>query len=217
MYQYLDGYSWEVDSSAGLHIHVDANDFDNDDFDKMLMFTTGIEPIIYSMTSYYRFSGTSYCKPLTYCRNAVKTKLSGGNPNPYRYGRLFSDTRYMGLNYEAISKHGTIEFRYFYPQEDAETVEKYVELMTKAVDFVKHATMEQIIVIVKHLITNKDNFSTLSEIVKETLNLSYEPWDESGVHRRYNWFTLEEITSFEVARGLIAPITATIGQNTQVV
>jgi hypothetical protein len=204
IYEKLRGDGWEVDLDAGLHIHVDAGDYTNEDFQKILALMVGVEPVIYSMNNRYRFSGSSYCSPITRFRQQVIRRLSAPH---YATNYEFANTRYMGLNFEAVDAHGTIEFRYFSPRDGrdaSEKVENFVELVTKIVEFAKNASMEQILVIVKHLIRNKDNFDELANIVKETFQLSYTPWNESSAYRHYQWFALSEVEHWEAGMGLVA-------------
>jgi hypothetical protein len=206
MYEYLHRHEWEVNNTAGLHIHVEAEDYGREDFQKILALMIGIEPVIYSMNDRYRYYYTSYCRPITNWHTNVISKLSCSHH--VLWNHKFANTRYVGLNFDAHDEHGTIEFRYFSPQENSDKVEKFVELATKIVDFAKAATMEQILVIVKHLIQNKNNFQALAEIIQETLNLSFTPWNESSIYISYNWFRLEDIEAFEIGMGLVVPAPA---------
>lgn len=202
MYEYLHRHDWNVDESAGLHVHVEADDYENEDFRKMLALMVGLEPVIYAMNDRYRLTGTSYCRPITNKRENVMRILT--TPLDSHTGIQFAGgNRYHGLNFEAFRAHDTIEFRYFSPQEDSDNVEHFVELCTKLVEFVKHASMEQIIVIVKKLIQNRDNYEAMAHVVKETFELSFTPWNES-YYRTFGWFTLADVERMEEGMGLVA-------------
>lgn len=168
-YRYLDSYDWEVNGTAGLHIHVECNDYDAEDFQKLLALMVGIEPYIYSVTNEYRYHN-SYCRPLTNSSDEVdsilrRTYLSSGIDSV-----KFTENRYYGLNFESYhSWRPTVEFRYFYPQTTADKVEAYVELVNKTCEFAKHATLEQVLVITNKLLDA--NLSEARTIIHEVLQL----------------------------------------------
>jgi hypothetical protein len=205
MYDWLDGNGWHVDNTAGLHIHVEVEDYTVHDFQKLLALTVGIEPFIYSVTEEYRFT-SQYCRPLSEYRSQVLRAI--GRLDLYNIGSVkFSDTRYMGLNFDAYATYRkTVEFRYFYPQKSADMVEAYVELVTHMVNFAKHATMEQILVIVGQLLDANCTFDTNKEIIVETLKLECAVLlqQQNDVFDNYDLFTANELQAIQVIRSSAA-------------
>jgi hypothetical protein len=165
-------YGWRVNNTAGLHIHVDALGYRARDFYKLLLFMVAVEPLIYTITNEYRFHNCGYAKAMTRFHNGVQRVFDRDFDEISRnYEAFFTDDRYVGLNFDAFDEHGTVEFRYFAPQKEPEKVVKYIELVTKIVEFVKDASIDQIRVIVKDLI--QQNFDTLASRLVDILDLSY--------------------------------------------
>jgi hypothetical protein len=186
VYRRMHNYDWSVDDYAGLHIHVDAGDYEDIDFKKLLFLMTQVEPVIYSITDSYRYDGGDYSLPMNehYIQERIIDNLK------YDWGHRFTDDRYYGLNYCAYDKHETIEFRYFAAQSNSTNVCKYIELVTQLVDFAKHATMPQIQVI-SHKLYRSD-FNTACEVLNDILELSYDlkGMKYNSIHGRYNKFDI---------------------------
>ena len=180
MYEWLKGYGWMVDTTAGLHVHVEVNDYKIQDFQKLLALMVGLEPYVFAVNDEFRYGGCLYAKSFFHYQHRIleilgdmrlsedKQELRGSDDTEKVQ---FSRDRYMGTNFR--SYHGgrrTVEFRYFSPQDSAEMVEAYVELMTKAVEFAKHATYDQILVISRKLLDYNNRFE-VGNIVKEIFQL----------------------------------------------
>ncbi len=197
IYEYLHEHDWAVDNTAGLHIHVEVADYEWHDFQKLVALVAGIEPLIYSVTGSYRYDTTGYCSSLegyhTGVRRVLKLQESElrGISNLY-----FTERRYMGLNLQSYTlSRKTVEFRYFSPQNDADMVEAYADLVTRIVDFAKHATYEQVLVITKKLISI-DNFNEAFDVVSEVLELKRAEKlrrQENNIYSQYDRFSLAEL------------------------
>jgi hypothetical protein len=146
-YEWLQDREWHVNDTAGLHIHVEVADYEPHDFQKLLALMVAVEPYIYSVTDENRFRN-SFCKPLSRYGDTLVDRLDGTDVKHMWEVKFTDEERYVGFNLEAYcTNRKTIEFRYFAAQEEAENVTAYVELVTKLVEFAKHATYEQILVI----------------------------------------------------------------------
>ncbi|MNV25036.1 putative amidoligase enzyme [compost metagenome] len=182
-YRVLKGdHGWHINgykdrsrrSDAGLHIHVDAGDYGELDVYKMMTLIMAVEPIIYSLTHESRPSNCYSQSMLSYSSD-VRRVLRKGEPETNVLSRRFEyipNGNRSGLNLNALSGHGSIEFRYFYPQMEAEKVIQYVEIVTRLVDFVKAASSDQIHLLARAII-EASSFDKACEILEETIALPF--------------------------------------------
>jgi hypothetical protein len=200
VYRQMHKNGWSVDENAGLHIHVDAGDYNAADFAKLTMLMTAVEPLIYSINDSYRYEECDYSLPLShanddYYRRGSVTNLISADFNELDMGDIyFTDDRYIALNFKAFRKHGTIEFRHFSPQEQPERVAQYVEIVTKLVDFAKNASYEQARVVYDKIIDA--NFATCADVLVEVLEL---PYDLKALKENRIFDEYERVRMIEVA------------------
>lgn len=171
---YLEERSFQVDRTAGLHIHVEAADYEPIDFVRAAFLVAGLEPFIYAITTQGRMDNR-YCQPLS--EPNVRGELTHRLRQPPEFfeiwrDALVADSRYYGFNIESFSDQPTIEFRYFGAQNNAEVIEAYVELVTKTIEFAKFATFEQLTVIVEKFSSIQD-FNEMHSVVTEVLGLEH--------------------------------------------
>ena len=116
-----------IDSSCGIHVHMDARDFNWRELRNLIVIMNTIEPVIMnSMPKHRRFN--RYCKPIdedfgqpivnSHIYNNINSieelvdfsyrDLSKVDPDENRY----NSSRYRGMNLHSRFYHGTIEFRY---------------------------------------------------------------------------------------------------------
>ncbi|MNS74283.1 putative amidoligase enzyme [compost metagenome] len=182
-YRVLKGdHGWHINgykdrsrrSDAGLHIHVDAGDYGSLDVYKMMTLIMAVEPIIYSLTHISR-ADNCYSEPMLSYDSDVRRVLRQGEPETnlnHRRSDYIPNGSRTGLNLNALSEHGSIEFRYFYPQMEAEKVIQYIEIVTRLVDFVKAASSDQIHLLVRTII-EASSFDKACEILGETIALPF--------------------------------------------
>lgn len=99
-----------VDSSCGLHVHVDARDLTPPQLLNLLAVFYSWEPVIYSFLPLRR-RANSYCAPPS-CQLNFATVLDLLRRPVDGVRRWVSNTqRYCGLNLHALPKFGSVEFR----------------------------------------------------------------------------------------------------------
>lgn len=167
-----NGYGDDSRTDAGLHVHVDAEDLNPVDAYKLLALMTMVEPILYSITNESRFNNIYCCNLIRYS-DSVNSILSLGERNgASRCDYLFAAYARPGLNFHALGRHNTVEFRYFYPQTEAEKVMQYVEIVTRLVDFVHFAEVDQIFLLVKALLVAED-FDAACAVLQDSLEIPF--------------------------------------------
>jgi hypothetical protein len=178
----LETHGWKVDDKCGLHVHVDATDFNEKDVWRVVMLNTMVEPLFFAMNDASRMSN-QYCQPMSehhMYRRVIEhgSNLSHGDLSYAIYGEhydkrdvgKYNSERYYGLNLHAYFYHETLEFRYFLGAEDREYVKERVELCVKMVDFAKNATDGQLLVVVARL-DQETTYAGRWAILKEVLSL----------------------------------------------
>ena len=116
---YLLDRDFSMNSSCGLHVHIDARDLFYKDLKGVSMVMKSFERVVFSMMPKSRYS-SNWCKMMAMNKNMIR----GINSNeefirswydacgePPSMGK-YNDTRYHGLNLHARVYLGTIEFRY---------------------------------------------------------------------------------------------------------
>jgi hypothetical protein len=113
----------EDNTSPGIHVHVGADDLSVTDVARLLQAYSAVEPLFAPI--YFRQT-RGYCNPMS--ANNVRFWLSQARDFERNHGRLPSnarelasvqpDSRYQDVNTQALSKHGTIEFRAMGPYYD---------------------------------------------------------------------------------------------------
>lgn len=159
IFNYIERYNWTVNTDCGTHVHIGANDLTPQDLSKLTILMNIIEPIVYGTVSSHR-THTHFCKRTQ--RDMVQYLITQGEnitlqeiANTY-YGytvRLdgnfnkYDSARYYGLNLHSYFYRQTLEFRYFDGTDCKELAQAWIDLCIKLVDFAKHTTFEQLIVI----------------------------------------------------------------------
>jgi len=145
--------------SCGLHIHIDANDFrdDNSKILHVLQTYYVIEPIIYSILPRSRYTGT-FSVPLR--KKYTNEHINGISPgdldlkwyseSPEAESLLSKDTvnerkgchsdrtRYFGLNLHSIYYRGTLELRYHSGTSDRVKIINWIHLNLVILDWILH-------------------------------------------------------------------------------
>lgn len=190
IFDYITRHDWSVNSDCGTHVHVGADDLEATDLSKLYLLQNIIEPFIYGISPDDRFEGT-YAKMTK--REVADSFMRIGSEidmqmvADYYYGysvrldgsfQKYDGARYYGLNlhswYYRNRKNGspTVEFRYFEGCGNRDEAKAWIDLCIKLVDFAKHSTFEQLLVIGRELYL-VDNLKEYIAKVKELLGLEY--------------------------------------------
>jgi hypothetical protein len=199
IFNYIEGYSWNVNSDCGTHVHVGGKDLDVLALRNLALLSNIVEPVIYGMIDGDRYTN-NYCKPQRI--DFINRLLDKGDDiELWELCNLYYDTnrfdndedcldmdeydkyeseRYYGLNLHSWFLRRTIEFRYFNGCDYKEDVKKWVDLCVKLVEFAKHTTLEQILVIA-HDFYKVDSLHKNAEMLTELLGL------ESNIRAHSNY------------------------------
>jgi hypothetical protein len=175
VYSDLDNYSMNVNSTCGLHIHVDNSDFTVHDKARLLRFGAGIELLMFSLVEPERFYGRNnqgqneYCtklhkgwrkifRPSFIKQSNIPWNTFGGVSELEQYVRRNSshsdsqiwNGRYQWLN-ARVSHAPTVEFRIFSATEDYKQAQKFGMLAYHVVETVKNSTLDQLHFIIKSI------------------------------------------------------------------
>lgn len=126
-----------VDESCGLHVHVDARDFENLDsphFKKLSFVWAKIEPAMFRLVSSKR-RNSEYCEPwFVYPQRPKKV-------NDLNYS---SNSRYKSLNLKAFEYHKTVENRMHQGTINPKKILTWAAINSKIVDFAKKNSIKKI-------------------------------------------------------------------------
>jgi hypothetical protein len=138
-----------VNSTTGLHMHVDASDFKDDihSLKNLFLFYMIFEPVIYSFLPYSRRSNT-YCMPLEQfynqkeienCSEVEELEKIWYREQDYeqkesRKKNKYDQSRYAGVNFHSLFKDGHIEFRHHSGTLDYEKMNMWKELHLAIID-----------------------------------------------------------------------------------
>lgn len=208
IFNYIDGYGWNTDSSCGTHVHVGGKDLNVLALRNLALLTNVFEPIIYGMVDSNRYTNT-YCDSINtefinkllnlgdnielwqLCNAYYDTNRADSDEwfedNEYDFDK-YEDERYYGLNLHSWFYRKTIEFRYFNGTESKYDVKQWVDLCVKLVEFAKNTTLEQVLVIAKDFdkVGNlQESAKMLSELLGLESNISaYNTYEYNGCKRR---------------------------------
>jgi hypothetical protein len=194
IFDYISREDWFVNDDCGTHVHVGASDLESSDLAKLAILQNIVEPMIFGTLDEYRMS-TNYCKKTNHAMvdAYIDTFMQDGDVTlqqvaNFYYGYdvdlersfgKYDHARYYGLNLHSYfyrqSKNGspTVEFRYFEGCDDRELAKAWIDLCIKLVDFAKHSTFEQLLVIGRELFLVDDSDEYVAK-VKELLGLEYD-------------------------------------------
>lgn len=116
---------------ASVHIHLDMlNDFKIGQFRSLTVLTYVLEGAIYRIADENR-KWASYSCPLTDMRvDRFNGLLQAYTPNSFKVALAgaYHEEKYYGFNAVSLTKHGTIEFRYFPCTRDIDDMYKWLNL-----------------------------------------------------------------------------------------
>lgn len=126
--------------TAGIHIHVGAGDLNAKQIGALVFAYQMIEPII---TPAYKRVRRNYCKertPEDVIDTLKKSKVTGARKTSSEQGNgpvLSSGDRYVSVNLNALSAHGTVEFRAMGPVYEYEHLIKWALFCREMVSIAK--------------------------------------------------------------------------------
>lgn len=110
---------FKINSTCGLHVHIDARDLYYKELKGIMLVTKAFESTIFSMLPSNRHN-SNWCKSMHMSVNSIKALQSDSDfigswyehCDEYPSLDKYNDARYHGLNLHARVYLGTIEFRY---------------------------------------------------------------------------------------------------------
>lgn len=141
----LDLCGATVNDSCGLHIHMDAADFDMQTWRNLAISYKRLETVIDGFMPQSR-RNNHYCKTL---RNISEEAINGAQ-NIEQLRHAFGDDRYHKVNLEAYARHRTVEFRQHGGTVNFTKMSAWIHFLDKLVTFAhgqavaKRTTLETI-------------------------------------------------------------------------
>jgi len=154
--QALDTQGGKATNACGLHVHIDARDFTENDIAKLMTLYAKLEPALWAIVKRTR-RNSRYCQQcgprykqaldlqttpnLTHKINqAIYGTMRPGNRSAAKY----DTARYAALNLHSWKFRGTVECRLFAGTVMAHRIVNWGVLWAEILDFVKAHTMAQI-------------------------------------------------------------------------
>lgn len=122
----------KVNDSCGLHIHMDAADFDLQTWKNLALSYKHLERVIDSFMPQSRRQNY-YCKGLSFI--SVADIQAAQNINDLR--ATFGNNRYRKVNLEAYARHRTVEFRQHSGTTNFTKMENWVRFLNGLITFAK--------------------------------------------------------------------------------
>ena len=127
-----------IDTSTGIHIHVDGSAFDAKSVTNLVKMVNKQERLIEHALGISGARLSRYCRPIDQgflarlearrpqtLRDVSRAWYGRENPNPARY----DSSRYHGLNLNSLFFRGTVEFRYFNGTLHAGEIKAYIQFV----------------------------------------------------------------------------------------
>ena len=135
----------KANKSCGLHVHVDARDFEEKDKLKAVLLWSKIEGQMLEKVPAYR-RNNSYAVPWeTTAQDLNRLKFDNGKYSFRRVvGRYFNYDRYHTMNFGAFNSHKTLENRMHQGTVNAKKIIEWARLNSQILDFVKKARVKDL-------------------------------------------------------------------------
>lgn len=174
-----------VNNSCGLHVHIDARDYNFCDISRLIKVYAAIEPVLFSMVPPYRRNNIYSVKCGDKLETAIKAnKLSHillkekvvtavyGEPDSISYrmdkrGAGQGTGRYYALNIHSWFFRGTIECRLFDGTLDKNEIIDWGVLWANILDFALHSSDDD----VSAAMNKEESYDSLIHIVKDNNEL----------------------------------------------
>ena len=125
------GARWNPSERASVHVHVDmTNGYTVQQFRTLFVLTYMLEGAIYRVADENR-KWASYSCPLSDMRqHRMASILAAPTAAEFKKGLVgaYHEEKYYGFNCVSLTKHGTIEFRYFPCTTDKDTIISWINL-----------------------------------------------------------------------------------------
>src|SRR5207245_2581840 len=106
---FVNSCEGKVNKSCGLHVHHNVSDFNVDQLKRLFALTYKYQKMLYLLADPSRWSST-YCHPTKLSEFRDIWRLNGTDfRRRVTNGR--ENDRYHGVNFAAIDRHNTVEFR----------------------------------------------------------------------------------------------------------
>lgn len=132
----LDICNAKVNDSCGFHVHLDAAGFDLDTWKNLALTYKHLEHLIDAFMPGSRRSNT-YCKSLSGVSD--ERIKSVGTVDDLR--EVFNNDRYHKVNFEAYSRHRTVEFRQHSGTTNFTKMENWIRFLNGLIIFAKSSSL----------------------------------------------------------------------------
>lgn len=126
----LDLCGATVNDSCGLHIHMDAADFDMQTWRNLAISYKRLEGVIDGFMPQSR-RNNYYCKPLT----GINEEAINNAQTITQLRHVFGDNRYHKVNLEAYARHRTVEFRQHGGTVNFTKMSAWIHFLSKLITF----------------------------------------------------------------------------------
>lgn len=134
----LDLCDVKVNDSCGLHVHMDAAEFDIQTWKNLIITYKRLEKTIDNFMPRSRRSNT-YCKGLTAITESAVNRAN----NIGELREAFSHNRYHKINLEAYARHRTVEFRQHGGTTNFTKMSAWVHFIAKMITFAKQSKVQK--------------------------------------------------------------------------
>lgn len=170
----------DTNSTAGIHVHVDAADLTPDQVVQVGLIYTALEPLF---KDEYKRTARNYCREIDLpelvnrFRQAGAVRTLGGIVN---VRQVFNGDRYFTVNTVSLSSHGTLEFRAMGPRYNYEFLVKWAHFLREIVNMARADIPQKVW---RNAKTFKDLVKVMAKYGKETPTPSWatEEYDPSHI------------------------------------
>ena len=127
---------WTVDSSCGYHVHIDCGDLNDDQLKSVAVGYAATEGLWARFVSKKR-AGNQYCEKLPYGVADIRSRN-------FRSILDMSESRYHWLNWQAYSRHQTVEVRLHSGTTNYDKIANWVKIHTRFVDALSSMTADAV-------------------------------------------------------------------------
>ena len=133
----LDLCNAKVNDSCGLHVHMDAAEFDLQTWKNLVITYKRLENVIDHFMPRSRRNNT-FCRPLTTISETIITQAS----NIGELRAAFNHNRYHKVNLEAYARHRTVEFRQHGGSTNFTKMSAWIYFLAKMITFAKQGQVQ---------------------------------------------------------------------------
>ncbi|MCO5252561.1 MAG: amidoligase family protein [Candidatus Kapabacteria bacterium] len=142
------GLEGRVNRTCGLHIHLDARDFEFQTWKNLFINYAKIEKHIDSiMPNSRRANNNTYCQSMRVSEFETKIKAARNLGNivdsvKALHRKITGDSRYYKINASAFWRHGSVEFRQHGGTVDFKKVSNWIKFLARLIEFSKQGTFQ---------------------------------------------------------------------------